>query len=170
VREILGEPALGVLGVRRREKRDLTHPRFFVFASTHTHASVRIFICSNTSTRGEMTQCAPMPATITESCRFVDEVTSGDPKRALEAIVGRLAVELDQAEGARNVAVLARALLDVFRSLERLPKPSSGLSVADQLVARREERLTARGEVPVQRNGGRTKEEYPRRSGKPKSS
>jgi hypothetical protein len=111
-----------------------------------------------------------MPPSITESRTFVDRVAGGDTRDALNAIVERLAVELDQAEGARNVAVLARALLDTFRAIERLPASSSDRSIADELIARREARLTSRGTPPVQRSGGRTKEAYPRRSGDPKKS
>jgi hypothetical protein len=56
------------------------------------------------------------------------------------------------------VAALVKALLDVFRAIERLPKPA-GRSLEDEL----EDRRTARGTVPVNRRGGRTKEEFPRR-------
>lgn len=109
-----------------------------------------------------------MPASITESCTFLDAVTSGDTRKALEAVIERVAVELDQAEGARNVATLAKVLLDLLKAVERLPKPVSDRSIADELVARREERLTAMGTERVRRYGGRTKEEFPRQSGDPK--
>jgi hypothetical protein len=38
-----------------------------------------------------------MAPPITDSCRLLDEVGSGDRKRALQAIRDRLIVELDQA-------------------------------------------------------------------------
>ena len=106
-----------------------------------------------------------MAPTISESRRFVDEAVSGDSRRALNALVERLAVELDQTEGARNVAVLSKVLLDVLRTLDKLPVAKSGRSLEDELKARRQGRLTARGEEPVQRYGGRRKEEHPRRKG-----
>ncbi len=96
-----------------------------------------------------------MAQSITQSRRFVDEVTSGDPRRALEALVERLAVELDQAEGARNVAALVKVLLAVFRAIEGLPK-LAGRSLEDELKDRR----TARGEPRVNRQGGRTKRSF----------
>lgn len=111
-----------------------------------------------------------MSTSIAESRRFLDEVTSGDSRRALTAVVERLAVELDQAEGARNVAVLCKVLLDVFRALDGLPAPRSDRSLVDELNDRRDERLTARGEVPAQRFGGREPEKYPRRRSSPKKS
>jgi hypothetical protein len=110
-----------------------------------------------------------MAQSISDSRRLLDAVASGSTKEALEVLRDRLILELDQAPS-RYIAGLARELLAVLKTIDGLPKPSSGRSIEDELVARREERLTARGEVPVQRNGGRTKEEFPRRSGKPKRS
>ena len=86
-----------------------------------------------------------MAQSITQSRRFVDEVTSGDPRRALEALVERLAVELDQAEGARNVAALVKVLLAVFRAIEGLPK-LAGRSLEDELKDRRSGSGRAAGE------------------------
>jgi hypothetical protein len=100
-----------------------------------------------------------VPASIAESCRFVDRVTGGDTREALNAVVELLAVTIDQCERPREVAVLAKVLLDTFKVLDRLPKPGSGRTLEDELRDRR-----------VRRYGGRTKEEYPRESGKPKSS
>jgi hypothetical protein len=111
----------------------------------------------------------PMAPPISDSRRLLDEVGSGDPKRALEAIRDRLIVEFDQAP-CRYVAGLARELLAVLKALDQLPSDKPERSIVDELIERRQERLTARGHVPVQRNGGRRKEAYPRRSGKPKSS
>jgi hypothetical protein len=66
---------------------------------------------------------------------------------------------------------MAKVLLEVLRAIDGLPSEKPERSIADELVARREERLTtARGTEPVQRYGGRTPEEFPRRSGKPKRS
>jgi hypothetical protein len=111
----------------------------------------------------------PMSPPITDNRRLLDEVGSGDPIRALEALRDRLIVEFDQAQ-TRYMAALARVLLEVLKDLDRLGSDKPGRSIADEIAARRDERLTARGTVPAQRSGGRTKEEYPRRSGKPKSS
>jgi hypothetical protein len=97
---------------------------------------------------------------IGDSRRMLDAVGSGDTKKALEAVRDRLIVELDQAPS-RYVAGLARELLAVVKALQQLPSDRPHRSVADELIARREERLTARGEAPVQRYGGRQKEEYP---------
>jgi hypothetical protein len=106
----------------------------------------------------------PMAPPISDSRRLLDEVGSGDPKRALEAIRDRLIVEFDQAPS-RYVAALARVLIDVLKDLQRLPSGKRERTLEDELRDRREMRLTTRGEVPAQRNGGRTKEAYPRRSG-----
>jgi hypothetical protein len=106
---------------------------------------------------------------IGDSRRLVDEVGSGDSRRALEAVRDRLIVELDQAPS-RYVAALARELLAVVKAIDALAPEKPERSIADELIARRQERLTARGEVPVQRNGGRQREEYPRQSGKPTKS
>jgi hypothetical protein len=107
-----------------------------------------------------------MPPSITENRRLLDEVGSGDTKRALEAVRDRLIVELDQAPS-RYVAGLARELLAVLRELDRLPAPKPERSFEEELRSRSKERLTARGEAPLQRYGGRQREEFPRRSGKP---
>jgi hypothetical protein len=109
-----------------------------------------------------------MAQSIGESRRLVDAVGSGSTKQALEAVRDRLIVELDQAPS-RYVAGLARELLAVLKTLDALPSEKPERSIADELVQRRAERLTARGTVPAQRNGGREREQYPRRSGKPKS-
>jgi hypothetical protein len=106
---------------------------------------------------------------IGDSRRLVDEVGSGDSRRALEAVRDRLIWELDQAPS-RYVAGLARELLAVLKTIDALAPEKPERSIADELIARREERLTARGEAPVQRYGGRQKEEYPRQSGKPTKS
>jgi hypothetical protein len=117
-----------------------------------------------------MAQLAVMAQSIADSRRIVDAVGSGSTKEALEALRDLLIVQLDQAPS-RYVAGLARELLAVLKTIDALPSDKPGRSIVDDLVARREERLTtARGEVPVQRNGGRTPEAYHRRSGKPKRS
>ena len=100
-----------------------------------------------------------MPTSISESRRFVDDVTSGNARQALDAVVGRLAVALDQAERPREVALLAKTLLAVIQAIEKLPKPKSGRSLEDELDQRREER--------ERRHGGRIKEEHPRNRWKP---
>ena len=108
--------------------------------------------------------------TIGESRRLVEEVCSGDPRRALEAIIERVVIALDQSERPREVAVLAKTLLDLLTAVAKLPKPKSGRSLEDELDDRRAARLTARGEERVKRQGGRTKEEFPRTRFVPKGS
>jgi hypothetical protein len=102
---------------------------------------------------------------IGDSRRFLDEMASGDLRRALEALRDRLAVELDQTSG-HGVASLARVLLDVLRDIGKLPVPSSERSFAEELDERRRARLegmtTARGETRVKRYGGRERETKPR--------
>jgi hypothetical protein len=111
-----------------------------------------------------------MAQSIGDSRRLVDAVGSGSTKSALEAVRDRLIVEIDQSP-TRYVAGLARELLAVLKTLDVLPSDKPGRSIADELVERRAERLTARGTVPAQRNGGREREQYPRRRGtSPKSS
>ena len=112
-----------------------------------------------------------MASPITDNRHLLDEVGSGDPKRALEAIRDRLILEFDQAP-TRYMAALARVLLEVLKDLQRLPADKPERSVVDELIARREERLlTTRGEPRSKRQGGREKEAYPRRRGtSPKSS
>jgi hypothetical protein len=112
----------------------------------------------------------PMAPPITEELRFADEIASGDRKRALAAIRDRLIIELAESP-TRYVSGLVKVLLDVLRELDGASSDKPGRSIADELVERRQERLmTARGEPPVQRFGGRQREEYPRQRGKPKRS
>jgi hypothetical protein len=111
----------------------------------------------------------PMAPSISDSRRMLDAVGSGSTKQALEALRDKLILELDQSPP-RYVAGLSRELLAVLKTLEGLPSDKPGRSIADEIAARRDERLTARGTVPAQRNGGREREQYPRRQGKPKSS
>ena len=106
----------------------------------------------------------PMSPSITDNRRLLDEVGSGDTKRALEALRDRLIAEIDQAPS-RYVAGLSRELLAVLRELDRLQAPKPKRSIEDELKARRADRVTARGEERVQRYGGRRKEEHPRRKG-----
>jgi hypothetical protein len=94
---------------------------------------------------------------------FEEEVRSGDPRRGLAALRDLLAAELATKVGS-GVASVARVLLDVIMQLEKLPKPRQHKSIEDELKEMREaRRLTARGEVPVQRFGGREPEKFPRR-------
>lgn len=74
---------------------------------------------------------------------LVEEVASGDRRRALEAARDRVARELETAEG-RDVAPLTRALVQV---LDKLAALSTGeeQSTVDDLAARREARRTASG-------------------------
>ena len=108
---------------------------------------------------------------ISKSCNFLDEVASGDLRRALEALRDRLAVELDQSTG-RGVASLARVLLDVLRDIGKLPVSSSERTIEEELDERRRARAgltTARGTERAQRYGGRRKEEKPRTRFRPSS-
>jgi hypothetical protein len=108
-----------------------------------------------------------MAQSIGESRRIVDAVGSGSTKEALEGLRDLLVIQLDQAPS-RYVAGLSRELLAVLKTLDALPSDKPGRSIADEIAARREDRLlTTRGTVPAQRNGGREREQYPRRSGKP---
>jgi hypothetical protein len=101
---------------------------------------------------------------------MLDEVASGDVRRALGALRDKLILELDEAPS-RYVAGLSRELLAVLKALQQLPSEKPERTIADELIARREERLTSRGTVPSKRQGGREPEVYPRRRGTaPKSS
>jgi hypothetical protein len=111
-----------------------------------------------------------MATTIGASRRLVDDVCSGEPRRALEAIIERVVVALDQCERPREVAVLAKTLLDLLTAVGKLPAPRRERSLEDELRDRRDARFTARGEVPVKRGGGRRREEFPRQSWKPDKS
>jgi hypothetical protein len=94
---------------------------------------------------------------------FPGEVGSGNQRRALEASRDRVAVALVETSGT-GVASLARVLLDVVRDLGRLQPETSRRSLEEELRERRHRSsLTARGEVPVQRFGGRAPEFGPRR-------
>jgi hypothetical protein len=104
---------------------------------------------------------------------FGEAIRSGDVRRALEALRDRLASEMVAVTGQRGVAALAKQLLDTLKAIQRLPVPSSGRSLEDELRERRAARgdgVTARGEPRAQRFGGRETERHRRRSGDPKKS
>jgi hypothetical protein len=106
-----------------------------------------------------------------EVSQFEVEVASGDICRALEALRDRLAAELAVKRGS-GVPALARVLLEVLRDIGRLPAPGPRRSLEEELRDRRARRevLTARGEERVKRQGGRTKEQFPRTRFVPKGS
>jgi hypothetical protein len=96
---------------------------------------------------------------------FEEEIRSGDLRRGLAALRDLLAAELATKTGS-GVASVARVLLEVLRDIGRLPSEKPRRSIEDELREMREaRRVTTRGEVPVQRFGGRQKEEFPRRKG-----
>lgn len=87
---------------------------------------------------------------------FLDEIASGDQRRALVALRDHLAVALDQAEGS-HVAPLARELQAVLKLLAGLPIEKKA-TIADELARRRKDRepepaVPNGSEVPVKRKG-----------------
>jgi hypothetical protein len=96
---------------------------------------------------------------------FEEEIRSGDLRRGLAALRDLLAAELAVRTGT-GVPALARVLLEVLRDIGRLPSEKPRRSIEDELKEMREaRRLTTRGEERLKRQGGRQKEEFPRRKG-----
>jgi hypothetical protein len=88
---------------------------------------------------------------------FLDEIASGDQRRALEVLRDHLAVALDQAEE-RYVASLARELQAVLKQLAGMPVEKK-VTIEDELARRRQEdgqpdaEVPDRSTVPVKRKG-----------------
>lgn len=70
---------------------------------------------------------------------LVEEVASGDRRRALVALRDRLAGDLDVCESARDVGTLAARLADVLEQIDALPNRAE-VSAADEIAARRASR------------------------------
>ncbi|WP_157251108.1 hypothetical protein [Nonomuraea typhae] len=75
---------------------------------------------------------------------LVEEVGSGDRRRALKALRDKLAAELSGSEG-RTSAALAKELVAVLRELDSLPLPKEASSVDDLAAKRAARRAGASG-------------------------
>jgi hypothetical protein len=101
-----------------------------------------------------------------QMANFEEEIGSGDLRRGLSALRDLLAAELAVKTGS-GVPALARVLLEVLRDIGKLPSEKPGRSIADELKEMREARLSlnARGQPRVKWQGGRERQQFPRRKG-----
>jgi hypothetical protein len=108
-----------------------------------------------------------MAPPITDNLKFLDEMASRDHRQALEALLGKVALEIYKASG-RNVAALVKVALDILKELAKLRPAGSKtpeLSLEEEL-RRRHRRRVGNMEVsdeelqPKRRGGGARRQSW----------